>query len=55
MPSYAFIVYWDDGAMSVKDGLLGIIVSKSSEPLHLKLIEQATLVEKAPAENNLTH
>lgn len=32
--------------MSVKDGLLGIIVSESSEPLHLKLIEQAALVEK---------
>lgn len=38
--------------MSVKDGLLGIIVSERSEPLHLKLIEHAALVEKAPAENN---
>lgn len=38
--------------MSVKSGLLGIILSENPEILNLKLIEQAVLVEKAPAENN---
>ena len=40
--------------MCVKGGLLGSILSGNSEALNLKIIEQDDLVEKAPAENNLT-